>query len=266
MVFRIFKREIYKNLLHRPTIMLVLGAIIIALMINRIGGIYTKTEINRRYSQYSVAMVATAVGIDVSEFDGETEIENVILKHQFPTVFKQTSSGLCWVSILFMALFICNEFHERGFESMLEHGATKRSIFWVKWLSASISFWVTSMLVLLVMLFRYTLLKEVPSHLLFQNILLYSVIVSSHGALCILIAILFRNVLWTSGVTFIVILIQSVFPLRNPIQMLSNEVLWTTDTKVDLIKTAVNISLGQLVVCTIIACLAFQIMDLKREV
>ena len=265
MLFSIFKRETYRILHHRPTIVLLLGAILFALVINGMGGIYSKTEIQRKYAQSST-MAAISLGIDISEFKDGTEIEDVILTHQFPTTFKQTSSGLCWISILFMAYFICSEYHERGYESMLEHGATKQSIFWVKWVSVSISFWVVSLFILFIMLFRYTLLKEIPSHSLFRNILIYSVIVLSHGALCILISFLFRNILWASGVTFIVILIQSIFSPHGPMQMLNNEALWTIASQTDLIKTAVYNSAGQLVICTIIACLAFQLMELKREV
>jgi ABC-type transport system involved in multi-copper enzyme maturation permease subunit len=237
--------------------------VVVALLINGTGGIYTATAISRRYGD-STSYAATALGLG-EDVTSENLVDTVLDK-QFPAVFRHTASGLLWISFVFAAYFICNDYHERGFEALFTHGASKRTVFWSKWLSCLVAFWLTAMVILLIMLLRYTALSHQPAELILRNLLLYSLMILSYGAQCAMIAFICRNTLWTAGVCFAVTVLQNFSPITHPMQILQYENLWKADGSAALFSTAIISSLVLLAGATVIARVCFQCMELKREV
>lgn len=264
MFFRACKRELYKTIMHRPTWALIVCSVLVAVIINSTGGIYSATKLERLYGNQPVSVAATALGLE-----GEVTADNLIeavMEKQFYAVFRHTSSGLAWISIVFAAYFVCNDYHERGIETLFTHGASKRTVFWSKWISCMVTFWLTAMIILMIMMFRYTVLSRQSAGLVTRDFLLYSLMILAFGSQCALIAFVCRNMLWTAGVTFAVMMLQNISPIMDPIRIMQYENLWKSDAPLALTQMALTNSITLLVVCTVVARICFQKMELKREV
>lgn len=264
MFFRACKREFYKTVMHRPTWALFVCSVLVALIINSTGAIYSATKLKRLYGEQPVSVAATALGLE-----GNVTSDNIIelaLEKQFFAVFRHTASGIAWISIVFAAYFVCNEYHERGFDALLSHGVSKRTIFWAKWISCMAAFWLAATIILLIMMLRYTVLSKQSMDLIARDLLLYSLMIFAYGSQCIFIAFLCRNMLWTAGITFVMLLLQNISPILHPLQIMQYENLWKMDAPESLTKMALTNSFALLLICTIAARICFQKMELKREV